>query len=85
MENRIPEARKRVLDSMFEAFSIVAEGTYVYLCDMRYDFSRWSKTAVDSFGLPSEYMYGAGEIWEEHIHPEDRDTYHASIDAIFKG
>ena len=85
MGKMIPEDRKRILDSLFEAFSIVAEGTYVYLCDMRYDFSRWSKTAVDSFGLPSEYMYGAGEIWEEHIHPEDRDTYHASIDAIFKG
>ena len=85
MGKAIPEDRKKLLDSLFEAFAIVAEGTYVYLCDMEYDFSRWSKTAVDSFGLPSEYMYGAGDIWEEHIHPEDRDTYHASIDAIFTG
>ena len=85
MRKEIPENRKKKLDSLFEAFSIVAEGTYVYLCDMEYDFSRWSKTAVDTFGLPSEYMYGAGGIWEEHIHPEDRDAYHASIDAIFSG
>lgn len=70
---------------MFEAFSIIAEDTHVYLCDMRYDCSRWSKSLVDTFGLPSEYMYAAGDIWEEHIHPQDRQTYHDGIDAIFSG
>ena len=47
-----PEERKRELDALFEAFSIVAEGTYVYICDMKYDISRWSKAAVVSFDLP---------------------------------
>lgn len=83
-ENRtIPDISIKKLDSLFEAFSIVAEGTYVYLCDMKYDYSRWSKTAVDSFGLPSEYMYGAGNIWEKHIHPEDREAYQEGIEAVF--
>ena len=81
----VPEERKRKLDELFDAFSIVAEGTYVYLCDMRYDYSRWSANAVDAFGLPSEYMYGAGAVWEEHIHPEDRETYHSGIDDVFSG
>lgn len=85
MGEAIPESRIKKLDSMFEAFSIVAEGTYVYICDMRYDYSRWSKTAVDAFDLPGEYMYNAGGIWEEHIHPEDRQIYHDGIDAIFNG
>ena len=85
MGETIPESRVKKLDSMFEAFSIVAEGTYVYVCDMRYDYSKWSKNAVDAFDLPGEYMYNAGGIWEEHIHPEDRDTYHDGIDAIFSG
>ena len=85
MNDVIPEERKKKLDSLFEAISVAAEGTYVYLCDMKYDYSRWSKTAVDAFRLPSEYMYGAGDIWEERIHPEDRDAYHKSIDAIFSG
>ena len=85
MNNQIPESAKKKLDSLFEAFSIVAEGTYVYLCDMEYDYSRWSRTAVDTFGLPSEYMYAAGGVWEEHIHPEDREAYHDSIDDIFSG
>ena len=81
----IPSARKARLDSLFEAFSIVAEGSYVYLCDMRYDYSRWSRTAVDTFGLPSEYMYCAGDIWEQKIHPQDREAYHMGIDAVFSG
>jgi len=81
----IPEDRKRRLDSLFEAFSIIAEDTYVYLCDMRYDYSRWSKELVKEFNMPGEYMYKAGEIWEEHIHPEDRKGYHQGIDLIFKG
>ena len=82
---KITEKQKAKLDSLFEAFEIIAEGTYVYLCDMKYDYSRWSKTAVDTFDLPDEYMYAAGGIWEEHIHPDDRENYHNSIDGIFSG
>ena len=82
---KITEKRKNQLDQLFQAFEIVADGTYVYLCDMKYDYSRWSKTAVDTFGLPDVYMYGAGDIWEEHIHPDDQASYHNSIDAIFAG
>ena len=83
--DRMPERRIKKLDRLFEAFSIVAEGTYVYICDMRYDVSRWSTSAVIAFGLPSEYMYAAGEIWEEKIHPDDRETYHKGIEEIFSG
>ncbi|MBQ9275195.1 MAG: GGDEF and EAL domain-containing protein [Succinivibrio sp.] len=79
------EERKHNLDALFDAFSIVSEGTYVYLCDMKYDVSRWSKNAVDLFDLPDEYMVNAGQIWEEYIHPDDREEYHASIAAIFGG
>ena len=81
----IDEDRRKKVDTLFKAFDIVAEGTYLYLCDMKYDFSRWSKSAVDIFGLPSEYMYGAGDIWENHIHPDDRAAYHKGIDEIFSG
>ena len=81
----ITEERRTKLDALYKSFEVVAEGTYVYLCDMKYDFSRWSKAAVDTYGLPSEYMYGAGDIWEDHIHPEDREAYHRGIDEIFTG
>ena len=81
----ITDERRTKLDALYKSFEVVAEGTYVYLCDMKYDFSRWSKAAVDRYGLPSEYMYGAGDIWENHIHPEDRAAYHKGIDEIFTG
>ena len=81
----ISDERRAMLDILFKSFEVVAEGTYVYLCDMKYDFSRWSKAAVDAYGLPSEYMYGAGDIWENRIHPEDREAYHKGIDDIFSG
>ena len=81
----ISEERRIMLDTLYKAFKVVAEGTYVFLCDMKYDFSRWSKNAVDTYGLPSEYMYGAGDIWENQIHPEDRAAYHRGIDEIFSG
>ena len=81
----ITEERKRALDALFKSYDVVSEGTYVFLCDMKYDFSRWSKAAVDTYNLPSEYMYGAGDIWENNIHPEDREAYHKGIDEIFAG
>ena len=84
-EKKITEKAIKRLDSVFEAFSIVAEDIHVFICDMRYDYSRWSKTLVEAFGLPSEYMYSAGTIWEEHVHPDDRQTYKEGIEAIFTG
>ena len=81
----ISEDRRVMLDTLYKAFEVVSEGTYVYLCDMKYDYSRWSKNAVDVYGLPSEYMYGAGDIWENCIHPEDREVYHKGIEEIFSG
>ena len=80
-----PENRRQQMNKLYEAFAIVAEGTYVYLCDMRYDISRWSKNAVLTFGLPGEYMFNAGSIWEKRIHPDDIEVYHAEIDKIFNG
>ncbi len=81
----ISKVAKRKLDGIFEAMSIAAEGAYVYVCDMEYDYSRWSQNAVDYFDLPGSYMYQAGAIWNEHIHPEDRKSYGESIEEIFAG
>lgn len=85
MDSLIPAPRKAILDSMYDAFDVVAEGAYVYLCEMSSDVSRWSEVAVHRFGLPGEYMVNAGAIWEEHIHPDDRESYARSIAAIFDG
>lgn len=80
---KITEERKQRLDSVFEAFSVIADDANVYLCDMDYNYSRWAKGLVEEFGMPSEYMYDAGTIWEEHIHPTDRRAYREALDNIF--
>ena len=83
-EAKIPEERIKHLDSIFESFSVIADDASVYLCDMDYNYSRWSKKLVEEFGMPAEYMYDAGTIWEEHIHPADRQTYRDTLDNIFR-
>lgn len=81
----ITAERKRLLDGMFGAmYTIVGEG-YVYLNDMRHDFSRWSLPLVDDFGMQSEYMYHADKCWQEHIHPDDMKVYREAVDAVLSG
>lgn len=79
------EIYKVKLDSLYGAFAIMANGAYTYLTDIKHNYSRWSKEAVDYFGLPSEYMENAGDIWMENVHPDDRATYAASIKELFGG
>ncbi len=81
----IPEASIKKMDSLYNALSVVSEGNYVYITDMAYNYSRWSKRAVDFFGLPSEYMENPGDIWMENVHPDDRVKYAGNIAAIFDG
>lgn len=83
MKPVIPDDQKRRLDSLFEAFSHIAKTSEVYLCNMRYDYSRWSKDVVDAYGLPSQYLYTAGEVWEKYIHPDDLERYRRMIQKIF--
>ena len=79
------EIYKVKLDSLYGAFAIMANGAYTYLTDIKHNYSRWSKEAVDYFGLPSEYMENAGDVWMENVHPDDRATYAASIKELFGG
>ncbi len=53
VEKLIPDERRRLLDGMFGVLYTVAGEGYVYLNDMRYDFSRWSISLVDDFNLES--------------------------------
>lgn len=72
-------------EQIFAAFSETSQGKYVYLCDMWTGVSKWSKSAVEYFGLPGEYMEDISTIWGSHVHPEDRKRYQKDIDDIFAG
>ncbi|MCR5503481.1 MAG: diguanylate cyclase [Lachnospiraceae bacterium] len=81
----IPEGRKRKLDAMFEAMLTTAGDGYVFLNDLRYDYSRWSARLTDDYGFESEYLYHAGKIWQEYVHPDDLEKYREIVDAIIGG
>ena len=85
IEKPITEDRKRMLDILFGALYTISGGGYVYLCDMRHDYSRWALPLVDDFGLKSEYMYHADKIWQDYIHPDDLKAYRDAVDATLCG
>lgn len=84
IDTPIPAERKRLLDGLFGAFMTIAGGGYIFLNDMRYDFSRWAMSLIDDFGLESEYMYHADRIWQNYIHPDDLERINRSISYILK-
>lgn len=82
IDTPIPAERKRLLDGLFGALVTIAGGGYIFLDDMRYDFSRWAMSLIDDFGLESEYMYHADRIWKNYIHPDDLEIINNSITHI---
>ena len=85
IEKLIPDERRRILDALFGALFTVSGGGYIYLNDMRYDYSRWSLSLIDDFGLESEYMYHADRIWRDYIHADDIQVYNDAVDAALCG
>lgn len=80
------ELNKAGLSSrIFDVFASTAKRGYLFLCNMQTNVSRWSRRAVEDFDLPGEYMFDAGVIWEQHIHPDDRAMYEKSMEEIFSG
>jgi len=77
--------KKDFADKMFEAFATTSKSRYIFICNMETGISRWSKNAVEFFGMPGEYMDDVVSIWKEHIHPDDREIFLEDIGAIFSG
>lgn len=72
-------------NELFEAFASASDNVFIYVCDMKSDISRWSKAAVDYFGLAGEYLENAANIWGQHVHPDDLKVYTEDIQGVFSG
>lgn len=72
-------------NELFEAFASSSDNVYIYVCNMKTDISRWSKAAVDYFGLEGEYFKNAGTVWGRQIHPDDLEVYMKDIESVFSG
>ncbi|WP_294430366.1 diguanylate cyclase [uncultured Treponema sp.] len=84
-KKQITPERRRILDALFGGLCTVSGGGYVFLCDMHYDYSRWALPLVDDFGMKSEYMYHANELWQEKVHPDDLKAYRNIMEAALCG
>ncbi|MBP3235214.1 MAG: diguanylate cyclase [Eubacterium sp.] len=82
IDTPIPPERKRLLDAFFGALVTVTGGGYIYLSDLRYDFSRWSLSLVDDFGFDSEYIYHADKIFRKIVHPDDLEVLDYGIKSL---
>lgn len=72
-------------DRMFDAFAATSGRNYLTLANLSTNVSRWSKQAVEYFGLPGEFIFDSATVWMEYIHPDDRADYWADISAVLKG
>lgn len=72
-------------NELFEAFASASDNVYIYVCDMATNISRWSRSALEYFGLPSEYIEDAGNVWASYVHPDDLEAYNDDISKVFSG
>lgn len=71
-------------NKLFDILSSSSSDIYFYICDVKRDYSRWSKNTVEDFGVP-EYAYNNAAVWMEHIHPDDREAYRLDVESVFAG
>lgn len=76
---------RKILDDLFNAFTMVGRGNHVTVYDVKNNETRFSSTIVELFDLPGEYVPSSNEIWENHIHPEDINSYRRTMKALLNG
>ena len=77
--------RRKILDDLFDAFTITAGANYVSLYDVKGQMTRYSQAAVDLFGLPGEYIPDGSDDWVDYVHPEDRKRYTSIMGELLAG
>lgn len=76
---------RKILDDLFNAYTMIGRGNYVSVYDVAGDISRFSPAAVELLGLPGEYITGGHVNWGNYVHPEDRFVYSRTIKALLDG
>ena len=80
MTNKIEH--RKILDDLFDAFTLLGRGSYVSVYDIKGKVTRYSPAAVDLFGLPGEYIPDGAYNWSDFVHPEDRFRYEKIMDNL---
>ena len=73
------------LEQIFDVLSECIEGRYLFVEYIPEGISRWSREAVDYFGLPSIHLRDGARVWGEHIIEREQASYIDQIVALEKG
>ncbi|MCI9387125.1 MAG: GGDEF and EAL domain-containing protein [Lachnospiraceae bacterium] len=60
---------------LFDVLSQSSNRTFFFASNMKENTARWSKGAVEYFGLESEILFPADIEWLKRIHPDDKAAY----------
>lgn len=60
---------------LFDVLSQSSNRTFFFASNMKENTARWSKGAVEYFGLESEVLFPADIEWLKRIHPDDKPAY----------
>ena len=60
---------------LFDVLSNSSNRTFFFASNMKQNTARWSKGAVEYFGLGSEILCPADIEWGKRIHPDDFPVY----------
>ena len=78
-------AHRKILDDVFNAFTVLGRGNYVSICDVKEKILRCSPAAVEAFGLADEYISDYELDRPNFIHPEDRFKFTRTMSGILNG
>ncbi len=69
---------------LFELLSNSSNRTFIFYSNMKKNRARWSRSAVEYFGLSGEILYSAAEEWASKIHPDDLAQYNLDFENMAK-
>ena len=85
MEINMEPLQRQMLDDVFDAFTMLTNGSFVSLMHVDGGFTRYSASAVELFGLPGEYVPNGAMDWNDYLHPDDRKRYMEVMLPLLEG
>lgn len=76
---------RKILDDLFNAFSMIGRGNAVIVHDFKGNLLRLSPTFAEMLGLSDEYIPANNIEWITYVHPEDVFKYKRMMHSLLSG
>lgn len=84
MKERIQRLSKSQIEEIIQLFQPYMDD-YLYIMDLKEDYYRISKHAVERFMLPSDAFYDAVEMHQHFVYEQDRPLIKAELEEMVNG